>query len=327
MSATSAVGLDARDAGVLYQLDFAGLATVTVTHNAGCASAQTPFAGNLALHVPDDALTVQARRHALQSSLGKPIQWLNQVHGTVVFDCQTLGDIDNNNNNDYDNNSKNNSKNSSKNSYPNDNHFNSTIALTVAPTADAVWTNNPSVAVAVMTADCLPVAFLATNAQGQRAVAVAHAGWRGLQAGVLASTAAALHAGVPNATLHAHLGPCIGVAQFEVGNEVRAAFVEKNSQNARHFKAKAQSAEECAANANPIDSSADVTGGALNALNTLHTRKHLCDLEAIARDELTALGVVHISGGGWCTASDARLASYRRSAKTGRFATLVSLKS
>jgi polyphenol oxidase len=322
MSVTSAVGLDARVAGVLYQFDFAGLATVTVTHNAGCACAQTPFPGNLALHVQDDARAVQNRRHALQSSLGKPIQWLNQVHGTVVFDCQTLGDINNNNNN-----SKNNSKNNSRNSYPNDNHFNSTIAHTLAPTADAVWTNNPSVAVAVMTADCLPVAFLASNAQGQRAVAVAHAGWRGLHSGVLASTAAALHAGVPNAVLHAHLGPCIGVAQFEVGSEVRAAFVEKNSRNTRHFKAKALSAGECAANANPIDSSADVTGGALNALNSLHARKYLCDLEAIARDELTALGVVHISGGGWCTVSDARFASYRRCAKTGRFATLVSLKS
>jgi copper oxidase (laccase) domain-containing protein len=111
---------------------------------------------------------------------------------------------------------------------------------------------------------------------------------------------------VPNATIHAHLGPCIGVAQFEVGSEVRDAFLtQPNSASGlnkaqRHFTLKANG-------------------------NSGNNRKYLCDLESLARDALIEMGAQSIMGGGWCTVSDTRLASYRRQALTGRFATLVAL--
>ena len=235
-----------------------GLATVSVTH--AMTSAENPYAGNLGLHVGDAHGSVLARRAALERSLGMPIQWLNQVHGVTV-------------------------------------HVTDHVSPHV-PTADASITQLRTLALAAMTADCLPVAFTACNAAGQSAVGIAHAGWRGLLAGVLGNAIAALHAAVPNATVHAHLGPCIGVGQFEVGAEVRQAFTAQSPTAARHFTAKPHPSLE---------------------------GKYLCDLESLARDALLAAGVQHLSGGGWCTVSDSRLASYRRQALTGRFATLIAL--
>jgi YfiH family protein len=242
----------------LYQTQLGGMATVSVTHNAGCVSDN--YAGNLGLHVQDDSNAVLQRRAALETSLGKPIQWLNQVHGVAVWVA-------------------------------------SNRTLNFTPTADAASTDDASIALAVMTADCLPVVITAHNAAGDRAVGIAHAGWRGLCAGVLTETITTLEHQVSNATLHAHLGPCIGVGQFEVGSEVRDAFsdaAKMGHQAKRHFTLKPNG-------------------------------KYLCDLESMARHALNDLGVRSISGGGWCTVSDPRLASYRRQTITGRFATLVAL--
>jgi YfiH family protein len=242
----------------LYQTQLGGIATISVTHNAGCLS--DTYAGNLGLHVQDNSNVVLQRRATLQTSLGKPIQWLNQVHGVAVWAAST-----------------------------------DTIATT--PTADAAITSQSNITLAVMTADCLPVVITAHNAAGERAVGIAHAGWRGLCAGVLSETITALEHQVSNASLHAHLGPCIGVGQFEVGSEVRDTFsdaAKMGHQAQRHFTAKPNG-------------------------------KYLCDLESLSRHALNDLGVQTISGGGWCTVSDPRLASYRRQALTGRFATLVAL--
>jgi polyphenol oxidase len=246
----------------LYQTPLGGIATVSVTHNLGCLN--QPYAGNLGLHVQDDTMRVSARRTALESSLGHPIQWLNQVHGTAVHHVTqaTTAQV--------------------------------SIAANAAPTADAAITVLTGQALAIMTADCLPVMFSAHNANGDKAVGAAHAGWRGLLNGVLECTTKALHDAVPHAEIHAHLGPCIGVAQFEVGEEVKQAFIQHNPAAGRHFTYK--------------------------ALN-----KYWCDLESLARDSLRALGVRSITGGGWCTVSDPRLASYRRRTTTGRFATVVVL--
>jgi YfiH family protein len=141
---------------------------------------------------------------------------------------------------------------------------------------------------AVMTADCLPVVL--ADRRGTR-VATAHAGWRGLAAGVLEATIAALDA--PAAELHAWIGPAISQATFEVGAEVRAAFL-----------ARLPGSDECFA--------ANERG------------RFQADLYGLARRVLQAAGVCHVHGGGWCTHDYAgRFFSFRRDGVTGRQATLA----
>ena len=159
------------------------------------------------------------------------------------------------------------------------------------PRADAAVATSPGRVCAVMTADCLPV-VLADRA-GTR-VGVSHAGWRGLAGGVVAAAVAAL-AGEP-ADLVAWLGPAIGQDAFEVGPEVRQAFV-----------ARFAAADACfAANAR----------GRFQA-----------DLYGLARLTLSRAGVGSVHGGGWCTATDRdHFFSYRRDGVTGRMATLAWLE-
>lgn len=158
------------------------------------------------------------------------------------------------------------------------------------PTADAAVARSPRRACAVLTADCLPVLFCSDDA---RVVAAAHAGWRGLAAGVLERTVAAM--GVAPHHVRAWLGPAIGPRVFEVGDEVRAAFVD----------------------ADPGAAAAFVPGVAAG--------KWLADLFALARRRLAAAGVERVAGGGVCTMSDPRhFYSYRREGRrSGRFASLI----
>jgi polyphenol oxidase len=160
--------------------------------------------------------------------------------------------------------------------------------------ADAAWTDRPGIACTVQVADCLPVLF--STADG-RAVAAAHAGWRGLAAGVLESTVAVLGqgAGAAPGEIHAWLGPCIGPKHFEVGPEVAEAFAA----DAQHLR--------------------------------FHPRpdgdaRWLADLPALARARLRRAGLhpARISGGAWCTVAEpSRFFSYRRDRVTGRFAAAV----
>jgi YfiH family protein len=157
-----------------------------------------------------------------------------------------------------------------------------------APRADAAVAFEPGHVCAVMTADCLPVVF--ADLEGG-AVGVAHAGWRGLAAGVLEATVAALS--VPPGRLAAWLAPAISQAAFEVGEEVRAAFLRRSADFGPCFQPNAR--------------------GRLQA-----------DLYELARRELRRLGVGAVSGGGHCTLGDPeRYYSYRRQAVTGRMATLA----
>lgn len=153
---------------------------------------------------------------------------------------------------------------------------------------DAAYARQPRQVCAVLTADCLPVLFC--DRRGT-VVAAAHAGWRGLQAGVLESTLAAM--AVPGADVLAWLGPAIGPQCFEVGREVRDAFVAADPDAAKAF----------------------VPGAA---------GKWLCDIYLLARQRLQRAGVSAISGGGECTVSEAaRFFSYRRDGVTGRMASLI----
>ena len=156
------------------------------------------------------------------------------------------------------------------------------------PPADGAISRSPVKACVIMTADCLPVLFCD---RAGTVVGAAHAGWRGLLGGVLENTVAAM--GVSPAEVLAWLGPAIGPSAFEVGDEVRAAFVARD--------AKAQSA--FVAN----------EGG-----------RWLADLYALARQRLAASGVVDVSGGDRCTFTEQdRFFSYRRDGKTGRMATMA----
>lgn len=154
--------------------------------------------------------------------------------------------------------------------------------------ADAAVTRTPGVACVVMTADCLPVLFCD---RGGRVVAAAHAGWRGLAGGVLEATLARM--AVDPAEVLAWLGPAIGPAAFEVGPEVRAAFVADDP-------------------------------GAADAFVPARADRLLADLYALARRRLMRAGVGRVSGGGRCTYSEAdTFHSYRRAPVSGRQATLV----
>jgi YfiH family protein len=211
---------------------------------------------NLGAHVGDTPAAVAENRRRVRACLDLPAEpaWLEQVHGTGVADLDAQG------------------------------------AGGHAP-ADAVITRRAGRVCAVQVADCMPVLLAARDAS---AVAVAHAGWRGLAAGVLETTVAQL--GVTAGGLLAWLGPAISARHFEVGGEVRTAFV-----------------------------AGDPGASAAFAPNA-HGRWQ-CDLVALARRRLAALGVAEVSGGTWCTYADpARFFSFRRDGRCGRMAALIWLE-
>jgi polyphenol oxidase len=154
--------------------------------------------------------------------------------------------------------------------------------------ADGVVTRARGRVCAIQVADCMPVLLAAEDGS---AIGAAHGGWRGLAGGVLEATVQAMN--TPPAKLCAWLGPAIGQAHFEVGEEVRAAFL-------------------------PGDT------GASAAFAPNERGRWQCDLYALARRRLAALGVTSIHGGGWCTyAGPDRFFSYRRDGRCGRMAALI----
>jgi len=164
------------------------------------------------------------------------------------------------------------------------------MCSSVAMEADAAITRTPGVVLAVLTADCLPILVCADDG---REVAAIHAGWRGLAAGVIEATILKMRA--PRAHLIAWLGPAIGPASYEVGAEVRDAFLAHDA-------------------------------AAANAFAPTRPGHWLCDLYALARQRLAALGIARVHGGGFDTFADARFYSHRRDKQTGRFASLIWLE-
>jgi polyphenol oxidase len=209
---------------------------------------------NLATHVGDDAAHVAANRATLRKVLAASVEpiWLNQVHGTEVLNLGVA------------------------------------VPAALPVSADAAVTARAGVACVVMVADCLPVLFATRD--GSR-VGAAHAGWRGLAAGVLERTVHAL--GVPGEELRAWLGPCISRQHFEVGDEVRTEFVKQDAGAATLFDRNARG-------------------------------RWQADLVGLARRRLGSLGIADIEGGKWCTHSDReRFYSHRRDGKGGRLAALI----
>ena len=160
--------------------------------------------------------------------------------------------------------------------------------LASPPTADAAVTRAPGIVLGVRSADCLPV-LLADRAG--TVVGAAHAGWRGLAAGVLEATLRAMN--VPPSEIVAWLGPAIGPQKFEVGSDVFAAFCGPDP-------------------------------GAATCFAPHRDEKWLADLYGLARRRLGRAGVSAVAGGGHCTMTEAsRFFSFRRDRDTGRMATLI----
>jgi YfiH family protein len=156
-----------------------------------------------------------------------------------------------------------------------------------SPEADASFSFEKNIICSVMTADCLPV--LICNRQGTK-VAAAHAGWRGLQAGVIEATIDALQ--VSGNELLVWLGPAIGPEAFEVGDEVRTAFMDDMPEVEAAFKASKPG-------------------------------HWFADIYYLARLRLQRKGIQAVYGGQFCTYNDPQFYSYRRQAKTGRMASLI----
>jgi polyphenol oxidase len=157
-----------------------------------------------------------------------------------------------------------------------------------APEADGCWSDIAGMVCAVLTADCLPLLFC--DIAGSRVAAI-HAGWRGLHRGIISAAVEALS--VPAEELLVWLGPAIGADAFEVGRDVYESFVQNNPANASAFRSRDDS-------------------------------HWLCDIYALARFELHALGVKSVYGGDFCTLSDTdKFYSYRRDGIKGRMASLI----
>ncbi|KNZ31633.1 MAG: hypothetical protein AD742_16815 [Methylibium sp. NZG] len=241
--------------------DAPGVEAVMTTRHGGASAA--PFNGlNLRDGLGDDPQAVAANLVLLQQAIGVKPVWLNQVHGQRVLRLT---------------------------------HRDGQHGKAAEP-ADASITTEFGVACAVQVADCLPVLFCAPHGI---AVGAAHAGWRGLAAGVLEATVKALcdAARCEPRQLQAWLGPCIGPRQFEVGADVAQAF-----------------------------------GGLGIDASTAHParfvphrpQKWLADLPGLARDRLAVAGVSRVSGGEWCTVESlSRFFSFRRDRVTGRMAALI----
>ena len=212
----------------------------------------------LGLPSGDDASVVAGNRLILERALDLPSapRWLRQVHGTQAMRFDTTDDVDGD-----------------------------------EPEADAAATDVPGVVLAILTADCLPVVFAARDGSE---VAAAHAGWRGLAGGVLEATLATLR--TPSGQVIAWLGPAAGPERYEVGAEVRDAFLSSSASDEAAFVA------------------------------TRPGHWHV-DLYALARRRLRDVGVASVTGGALCTIGDAgRFYSHRRDQRSGRMATLVWLE-
>ena len=234
------------------------------TTRAGGTSLSPYDSFNLGDHVSDDTQAVFNNRQLLASQLQRRPVFMHQVHGSVV--AQLHHDTPD------------------------------------GQQADACFTSEAGVACTIMVADCLPILFYSP---AKKVVAAAHAGWRGLagasgQGGVLEATRRALLSCADLEDVKVWLGPCIGPQAFEVGEEVRQAFMTQDPLSALAFKPLAASGQ------------------------------YLCDLAQLARLELAKWPVASVEGNdstpSWCTFSNSSVFfSYRRDGVTGRFAAGIGL--
>ncbi|MAZ45701.1 MAG: hypothetical protein CMD74_03220 [Gammaproteobacteria bacterium] len=228
--------------------------TTTVSNPSGVS--EGPYANfNLATHVGDESRAVQENRKILSEILGVTnIFWLNQEHGTRCVQVEGVG--------------------------------------TPSPLADGAWTKKSGIALAVLTADCVPIVL--ADKEGC-SIAIAHAGWRGIASGIvdqIVNSISATHL----SSIVAWIGPAIGKDYYVIDVEVREAI---------------------------SSSIKGVDDFFVRTVSDQSKVKYYADLSGIVSHRLLQLGLKDISGGGICSASDRRFYSYRRDAVTGRMATLV----
>jgi polyphenol oxidase len=229
------------------------------TQRGGGASGPPFESLNLGAHVGDSAEAVLDNRRRLRALARLPAEpvWLSQQHGSEVLDLDGPH----------------------------------APGADAPRAADASCTHRAGRVCAILTADCLPVLLTSESGAG---VAAAHAGWRGLAAGVIEATVRGL--ALPPSSLLAWLGPGIGPGHFEIGSEVREALLRADPEAEEAFLPNARG-------------------------------RYMADLAALARRRLERLGVVRIYGGDACTyASPERYFSHRRDGRTGRQATLIWLE-
>ncbi|ACC70157.1 peptidoglycan editing factor PgeF [Paraburkholderia phymatum] len=223
---------------------------------------------NLGRKSGDDLAHVEANRMRLMKLTGRDeAAWLSQVHGATVVKADDV--------------------------------LAAAQRGELLVQADASVTDRPGTVCVVMIADCMPV--LLCDREG-RAVGAAHAGWRGLASGVVEQTAqrVASLAGTDMSALHAYLGPCIGPQAFEVGPDVRDAFM------------------------NAVGGAQRDDIAAAFADHPLNAGKYLADLPRLARFRLAQIGITNVVGGDHCTFTEReRFYSYRRDRETGRMAALI----
>lgn len=219
---------------------------------------------NLGIAAGDDPAHVQVNRERFAQALGARPVYLKQVHGAAVVQ---LG---------------------------------AAQPYATPPEADASFTTEPGIACCVLVADCMPVLIAAPDG---RAVAAAHAGWRGLSLGVVEAAARAVceSASCAPAELEVWLGPCIGAREFEVGADVLQAFgAEPLARDQPHFRWRPRADGDA---------------------------RWRADLAGLARDRLQQLGVRGVSGGRWCTVEEpSRFFSFRRDGVTGRMAAGICIR-
>lgn len=232
-----------------------GVHAVVTTRDGPSPTQASPYGFNVGTRCGDDPSLVSRNRTFLHDTLRLPGEpsWLHQVHGAAALRVER-----------------------------------GTPRRGFEPEADAAVTRDAGVVLAIQTADCLPVLFCTTDGA---ALGAAHAGWRGLAAGVLEATVDALRA--PRATILAWLGPAIAARSYEVGAEVRAVFVAHDR-------------------------------GAAAAFTPTRPGYWRCDLYALARQRLAAAGVTRVTGGTFDTFTDQHLHSFRRDgAASGRMVSLL----
>ena len=215
---------------------------------------------NLGYATKDDRASVVENERLVANALGvqtDDIRWVYQVHGVGVHHAESLP-------------------------------VNAPLGETTI-SGDAIVSHTPGLVCGVKIADCMPVLFAARDGA---AVGAAHAGWRGLSGGVLENTVTAMR--TDPSDIVAWMGPCIGPKEFEVGEDVRDAFIKHEARAGAHFVPRA-------------------TPG-----------KFLCDLYSIARLRLDAMGISEVTGGDYCTFDQPDLFfSHRRNPLTGRMAAFV----
>ena len=232
-----------------------GLQTTRVSPNKSASENNTAYNHfNLGLHVGDFTKQVENNRQYLQELLPSKtrIQWLEQVHGNSVAEI--------------------------------------TSVTNQAIIGDAMVTREKNIALAIMTADCLPILLISN--QGDEIAAI-HGGWRPLAANIISNTVNKMHTAADN--IYAWLGPCIGKEAFEVGGEVQMAFIEQDNIFSQAFSKQGNG-------------------------------KYLANLHEIATLQLNSLGIKQISTLSECTYSEPKkYYSYRKTPITGRMATVITL--